>query len=233
MNICICDDELDCCILLKDKIKDFFKKRNITICIETFNSLNSFLNCTSEFDIIFMDIELQDGNALEYLKKNQGYRKNFLVIVTSHDEEALNGYKVRAFRFLTKPLVKEELVETLESIMIEYTNNKAIIVTSSLCHVVIKLDDIIYVEAAGKEVGIRTTKDFIASKEPLKCIADKMNIDKFFAPHRSYIVNFDYIKTFDKKYITMQNGERITISRLRYQSFANCFYEYIRRKISV
>ena len=177
-----------------------------------------------------MDIEFKDGNGLKTIIQNQQYRESIVIFLTSHDEEILNGYKAHAFRFLLKPIQYDDLTEALDSAFFYHREKRIIILNNDKSEVCIKLNDIVYLESDNKVIGIRTIDDFIALRGTISSFVKQLNAANFYSPHRSYIVNMDYIKSFDKKYITMENNELILISRLKREEFISTFYAYIRSK---
>lgn len=60
----------------------------------------------------------------------------------------------------------------------------------------------------------------------------KEELDKmqFYCPHKSYIVNMDYIQLFEKSSVTLKNGEKVKVSRTKMKEFKEKFYEYLRSK---
>jgi DNA-binding LytR/AlgR family response regulator len=52
----------------------------------------------------------------------------------------------------------------------------------------------------------------------------------FVRSHKSYIVNLDKVKTFNKKEITLKNDIVIPISRLKYNEIKNKIMNYIKGK---
>lgn len=230
MIICICDDEPIYCERLTSEIKKYMTIYKLNANISIFNSITDFNNADTYFDIIFMDIELKDGNGLKTIMQNKKYNDSFVVFFTSHKEEAVNGYKANAFRFLVKPVQYEELVEVLSSALKIKSEAKRIVVNIGTIEMCFKINDIIYVEANNKNVGIRTKNDFFEFRGTLRSLREQINSLNFFCPHKSYIVNLDYIQSFDNKYIVLINNEQIPISRLKKAEFVKAFYSYIRRK---
>ena len=232
MKICICDDEEIYRNNLKQNISKYFIERKIQCMIVLFDSLEKIKKSSYDYDIIFMDIELNDGNGLDTIKSDLKYRNSLVVFFTLHSEEILQGYKARAFRFLVKPLQVNELIETLNSAILELTNIRKIVIKTEESEQVIRVSDIIYIEANNKNIGIRTKNGFFYVRDRISDIWQKINSSEFYMPHRSYIVNLDYIKSFRKNEITMINGEKIVLSRLRRGEFEKLFYTYIRGKIN-
>jgi DNA-binding LytR/AlgR family response regulator len=58
-------------------------------------------------DLIFMDIELSDGQSFEIFQKTRV--KSPVIFVTSYDEFALQAFKVNSVDYLLKPVQREDL----------------------------------------------------------------------------------------------------------------------------
>lgn len=62
------------------------------------------MNKAGKSDIVFMDIELQNENGLEVIDKYRQKYDSLNIMVTSHPEYVTDGYKIKAFRYLCKPV---------------------------------------------------------------------------------------------------------------------------------
>jgi DNA-binding LytR/AlgR family response regulator len=58
-------------------------------------------------DLIFLDIELSDGQSFEIFKRTRV--KSPIIFVTSYDEFALKAFKVNSVDYLLKPVQREDL----------------------------------------------------------------------------------------------------------------------------
>src|SRR5690606_13275734 len=63
-------------------------------------------------DLIFMDIELADGQCFEIFKQTEV--QSPIIFTTSYDEYALQAFKVNSIDYLLKPVRKEELESSLK-----------------------------------------------------------------------------------------------------------------------
>lgn len=63
-------------------------------------------------DLIFMDIELADGQCFEIFKQMEV--QSPIIFTTSYDEYALQAFKVNSIDYLLKPVRKEELDSSLK-----------------------------------------------------------------------------------------------------------------------
>ncbi|MDJ1472456.1 LytTR family DNA-binding domain-containing protein [Cytophagaceae bacterium DM2B3-1] len=66
----------------------------------------------SKPDLIFMDIELADGQSFEIFDQVEVY--STVIFTTSYDEYALQAFKVNSIDYLLKPIQKEDLQRSLK-----------------------------------------------------------------------------------------------------------------------
>lgn len=228
MNIAICDDDF----FYIEEIKKLLYQENHDFKIDTFLNGTSFLKATNQYDIIFMDIELPDFNGIDLLKENP--HNCIIIILSSHDEEILNGYYIRAFRFLIKPIDKLLFHEAVLSAIKELNKDIFIEVTDeNKITLKISVRDIVYAEAGDKRTGIRTLNDFYYVNLPIHNLVGIFNSEFYFV-HRSYIVNMNYITKIDVKnrMIVMQDESIISVSRLKWTDFRETFYNFIKAKMN-
>lgn len=69
-------------------------------------------NGNPEPELIFMDIELADGQSFEIF--NRISIKSTIIFTTSYDEYALQAFKVNSIDYLLKPVQKDELIRSLK-----------------------------------------------------------------------------------------------------------------------
>ncbi len=62
-------------------------------------------------DLIFLDIELSDGQSFEIFQRTEV--KSPIIFVTSYDEYALQAFKVNSVDYLLKPVQREDLSRAL------------------------------------------------------------------------------------------------------------------------
>ncbi|MFD2571284.1 LytR/AlgR family response regulator transcription factor [Spirosoma soli] len=63
-------------------------------------------------DLIFMDIELADGQSFEIFERTEV--RSTVIFTTSYDEYALQAFKVNSIDYLLKPIQKEDLQRSLK-----------------------------------------------------------------------------------------------------------------------
>lgn len=86
---------------------------------------------------------------------------------------------------------------------------------------IIPIEDILYLQADGDYVSIRTAEGRWLKEQTMKYSEEILPASRFIRIHRSYIVNITHISRIERygeqQSIILHNGERIRISSARYQ----------------
>ena len=229
-EIGICDDQICTCDMIKQKVSEFLLKRDVDSRIHIYTTGEALLKEAIVFDVLFLDIELVNENGLELAMKYPYKKETRIIILTSHVEEVENGYKVRAFRFLTKPLNQSHFEEAIQSALTDIERDKRFMVMDENGERIVRASEILYVEAQPRGCAIRTMDTYAKSLISFNKMIEELSMFQFYNPHKSYIVNMDYICKFDKKEVIMKNDEKVKISRLKKNHFKDSFYDYIRSR---
>ena len=152
IRIAICDDIPEPCSIAKDKIPSYFSGQSVTIAIESFFSGSALLRCDVCYDLLIMDIALGDENGLDVAKKYCSGKHTRVILLSSHNEELPNGYKIGAFRFLLKPIDDISLQEALDSAVNTLEQEQAIEVFDEKDRSrFLRLSEIYYIQGAHKK----------------------------------------------------------------------------------
>ena len=94
-------------------------------------------------------------------------------------------------------------------------------------HIKLHRNDIIYAETSDRIINICTSEKTYASNMKLKELEDILSSDLFFTPHRSFLINLNHVKEYNKDNITMINSDKVLVSRLKYSDFRKRFLKYL------
>ena len=109
MKIAIVDDEAYWREKAEECIKEEMKNE---IELTVYDNPISYLESKDEYDISLIDIEMDELDGFETIKKAREKNKDTIfMILTTHTEMSRRGYLVNAFRYLDKMNLKEELKE--------------------------------------------------------------------------------------------------------------------------
>ncbi len=201
--------------------------------------------------LVFLDIEMPGYSGLQLLEFFNSKEITFdIIFVTAFNEYAIQAFKIAAFDYLLKPVDPNELkrsvnryleskhtsrLEERVSLLREaYTNNlvPSQLAVPSLNGIdFIRLDNIVLLEASGTYTKIvqASGQTFLASKPLGEFEGVLQNSIKFFRPHRSFIINMDFIKQLsnrDGDIILMQNEMQVPLSRYRKAEFEKLISNY-------
>ena len=111
-KILVVDDEIDIC----DFVKTFFEERDFKMFTALSGDEAIKILKREKPDIILLDIKMKGMDGIETLKKIRGIDKSVKVIMVSgvEDRDRMEAArKLGASKYITKPLVLEELISTV------------------------------------------------------------------------------------------------------------------------
>ncbi|TCO72189.1 LytR/AlgR family response regulator transcription factor [Marinisporobacter balticus] len=223
MKIAVCDDEIIFQRQLMAFLNDYYK--SLDVVIETFSSGEELLQeyrSGQFYDLLFLDIELGGLDGIATAQKIREYdSKGMVVFLTSHTEFAMEGYEVSAIRFLSKPIMETKLLETLREINNRIQQRKKLILHINSEDIVIDLENIIYMESMRNDVylyvmmGNRKEErlEEIKVRKRITELDEELNENQFYRCHRSYIINLDYVISYNKNKVKMKMDKMIPVSR--------------------
>ena len=232
MRICCVEDEIAQGELLKKRILTWGEANNVQINIDLYKSANEYLFNAGKYsyDLIFLDIRMDDINGMELAKRIREEDKGvLLVFVTSEREFVFEGYEVNAYRYILKPISDEKLADVLDYARKNAVRDEVSIVLKIDNEIVrIMRSDIIYVEVKGHYVDIHASDEIITCKMSFEDVLAKINgnSELFIKTHRSYAVNIDKILKIGRTELTLTGKEIIPVSKSMYESVNRAFIKY-------
>jgi len=231
IKVLIIEDELHVREALKKMLK--LLDNTLEIVAETgFVSEAIILINTHKPDLVFMDVELEDGTSFDILKQLE--KLTFKIIfTTAYNQYAIKAFKYAAIDYLLKPIDPLELQEAInrakQDIMDERvhqelldvlnqnkkTSPKKIILKTTEQRYVILIEDIIRLEADGAyTLFVLADKKIIVSKN-LRYYQDLLP-DNFIRCHQSHLVNSRQIVSLNKAgLLFMKNENLVPVSTRR------------------
>jgi DNA-binding LytR/AlgR family response regulator len=140
------------------------------------------------------------------------------------------AFKVRAYRFLIKPINEAELVESIEQAELELLNSDKIMIQAHEKTFLMNTNDIVCIEAFGDSSIIYTTNGANESNKNLKYWSEKLPSEHFSRIHKSYLIAFKYVTVIEDNSVKMSHmNQSIPISRRKQSSFKKSFLDYIKK----
>ncbi len=230
MRIAVVDDEKNWLKQIKKYIKDYFGRVDVTI--DMFSSGEVFLQRGRDYQIVFMDIEMQGRNGFSIL---QEYRLNhgdsLFIILTTHIEMSRQGYKVEAFRYIDKHEM-QEITEALDSALLNLQKYQTVSVPLKfLGEQEIQCYDILYFEAYDHVVLMHTKEnETYQCVEPLKDLAKRLQDKGFVFTSRSYLVNLEHIRKVEQNMVRIAGNRELSLSRSKSTEIRKQHFEWKMRR---
>ena len=233
MKIAICDDSIEYAHLALSLLSEYGVDNNdITVYTNGNELLGSYNNFENAFDVIFLDMEMPDINGIETGKKLRKIDERVIIVfVTSYEIYMKESFLCEPFRFLLKPLIKEELFEVMDDIERKLSKKRMIFSfnINRTCYT-INQDDIIYMESIRHNTIIHTLTDNYTVNSSISSVYTKVDNYMFYQVHKSYVVNLKYIKSVSGKEISLHGcAVEIPISRNSKGSILGAIYKFNER----
>ena len=191
-------------------------------------------------DLVFLDVQMPELNGFEVLEALDQKHLPNVVFVTAHDKFALKAFDVHAVDYLLKPFDRERFQLAVDRAITKIETNKAGRKDEALAAVIqevkpagpverllvkaegrvllVKVEDIDWVEAADNYVNIKVGKESHMMRETMTSLEARLPSEKFMRISRSTIVNVERIQElqpmFHGEYIVvLKNGTKLTLSR--------------------
>ena len=187
-------------------------------------------------DIVFLDIQMPDGSGFKLLGEIKDIDFE-IIFTTAYDQFAIKAIKFSALDYLLKPIFPDDLVTAVKKVedkrkvvssktnvgvLLENISKQAnespkiVLYTSDKIHVV-HINEIVRCESDNYytffyfEDGSR-----ILISKTLKENEELLKTHNFIRPHKSHLVNIQFIEGFNKKnggHIILKDGIMIPVSR--------------------
>ena len=182
-------------------------------------------------DLVFLDIELQQGSGFGVLKRIS-LDKLKVIFTTAYDHYAINAIILSGTDYLLKPFDYESLLQTVKNLCgqentesvktsLQYllatlqNNNKPkhIAITTGTGLEFIPVDEVVRLEAIDTQVQfVLKSGTKTSSGVNIKQWEQLLAPHGFFRTHQAHIVNLSEIKNIASGIITMKDNSKVMIS---------------------
>lgn len=226
-NIAICDGDDVTSGLLEGTLKCYFKVKNLRVRIRRFLTPEALARYSGQFDIAFLDADANHDGCVRtgklLISKNPDV---FLYILSDRFTYLDDAMDLKAFRYLSKNIDVDRLCASIDIIT---TRIKRITFVSNYVRVSLKESDIVCIYSKDRKTYVLTENGFaypttVSMKNWNLRLADN---PVFNQPHYSYIVNVNYVSSFDGEKIVIRcnDGKSLEIfpSQRKVGEFRRCF----------
>ena len=236
IEIVLCEDQIQHQKTIEKFLTEIVGENNIEYNLKMYKSGEELLNnYPKNVDIFILDIQMEKINGMDVARKIREIDKNKpeIIFTTSLVEYIQEGYEVRAYRYLLKPIKYEELKKHILSCIDEVINkkDKFILIENKNETYKINIEEITYIEIQRKDMSIHTESKVYETKMTMDKIEKELKNYNFYRCHKSFLVNIDYVENIKQYVAILDNKEEVLVSRHRFKDFKHKFLSSLGEKL--
>jgi two-component system LytT family response regulator len=190
-------------------------------------------------DLAFLDIRMPGLSGLEVMERLPAEARPLIVFVTAYDEYAVRAFAVQAFDYVLKPYNRERLLEALERARAQLQLHRRVDLTGRLeellhetqaapadhlavrsgdRYLIVRCDDILWVEADRNYVELHTASGSHRLRESLGALESRLKGGAFLRISRSALVRLDAVREVQPWFrgdylVVLKDGHKLTLTR--------------------
>lgn len=237
MKIAVCDDNTMFLQEVVGALKQYSETYHTHVEYKMFPNpleLVAQIENGAHYDVILMDVMMPGINGIQCARDIRDYDNCVkIVFMTCSPEFAVDSYSVGAAQYLLKPIKKEKLFMTLRQLEVELEHAKKFVFLLKTKSGITKiaLSALEYCEVINRKLVLR-----LANGEEYECGLKMSDLEEkllsfgmFIRPHRSYIINMDYIRSMTTSSIVMECGIEVPIPRDKSAQIKQTYMNYMFR----
>ena len=115
IKFAICDDEPQMAREIVDQLAGYMKETDCDYSVDCFSSGYALLKSSDEFDVIFLDIQMERPDGMETARLlRQRDSRSLLIFVTVLKDRVFDVFPLEAFDYLLKPLDRGRFRRTMD-----------------------------------------------------------------------------------------------------------------------
>ena len=238
IKIAICDDEAN----IRAYLSPLIQAQDCPCEIVEYASAGDCLADTQKIDLLFLDIELApsgsglDGMALaRKIRERATVTQPVIIFVTGYERYVFDAFDVGAFQYLLKPVNEEKFAQVFARAVEQIAANRenpqkgrVLTLQSANTSKTVPLDSIYYIESSNHRVELHLKDGEFACYAKIGDLELELQ-DQFFRIHKGYLVNLSYVAGYSKTEVTLTNGERLLLSKYKYQDFVKAYLHFLKK----
>ncbi len=240
VKIAVCDDEKN----IRAYLVSLIKKQAIECSIMEYASADEYLSDGREYDLLFLDIEMGGSGALmdgmelaRNIRAMDTGRQPIIIFVTGYEKYVYDAFDVGAFQYLVKPVDEHKFAEVFSRAVGQIASEvekrrKKLVIPYAGGSKAIPFHDIYYMESQNHNIVLYLKSGNQTCTSRLEYYGKIGDLEKelagqFYRIHRGYLINLFHVESYDRTEVRMANGDKLLLSRYKYDGFVQAYMEYI------
>ncbi len=241
IKVCVCDDDETIVNRISSIMDRISEEKNINIKKDVYYSGKALVQSMESeniyYDLIFLDIEMDDINGIDTAKRLRlkDERTN-IIYVTSYQNYAIETFAVRPYQFVVKPfpdqVIEKHFMDVYERVVSE--SEEYFKFKFSNVHYKLMLKDIMYFESCKRSIIVHlydgTEYKFYDKINNVESMLSDSKFD-FLRIHQSVLVNIKYIKIKRFGDVELMNGTTLLISENKRNKINHQYMKHVEEKM--
>lgn len=232
MRVAICDENLVFLEDLERKLNNHYLVTQVQIYSSPLE-LVMRIQEEEKYELIFMDIDWgtkEKQNGLRWGEEIcELLPEAAIIFITGYNDQFAQHVlltEANTLGYMTKPIDDTILERYLEKAKNRNVEPKYLVISRKGGKISVPMDKIIYIESRNHKAVIHTEEEEYVIYEKLIDLQKRL-LDNFIPCHKSYIINMEWIATYEGKSFNMRNGQNIPISRTYTGKVKDLFFRYL------
>ena len=237
IRVAICDDEKKAREQLRSSLERFAQEQGCALEVLEYASADALLqNYPVGLDLLLLDIYMGGVDGMAAAAQIRTFDPEVcLIFITTMYQRAIEGYAVRAFGFIKKPVSYPELRHELACALMQIRRSKeqgaCLTIRAGAATHRIPVNTISYCEVRNHTVHVCTGEQVNTYRGQMKELEEQLLPHGFFRCHASFLVNARCIRTIGQTEVALNDGTSIPISQRRRKEFLVELSKYIGEQI--
>lgn len=231
----ICEDDGDSLLYIEHMMGRAFRECKVPIRLDAYakpDQLYRAIERGARYDVLFLDIDMPQLNGIDLTRNVRKLGVQSAVVFISNKEEMVfQTFEVQPLYFLRKSHFLDGLPHLVRAVAQELRSHERTMVTIEELHsshvYSFDIQQLIYVEAMGKQCQFVTPLGKTRIQCRLASLAEQLRPYGFVQCHRSYMVNCRFIFSLSRDSLTLDTREVLPIGRSHHQAVRDAFMAFV------
>lgn len=241
LKVAVCDDDMAIADYMEKCVLEICDRENIPVDTDVFyngNSLEQEVYKGTYYDLIYLDIQMANGDGITSAENIRKVDDNALLIyVSCYDKYLMELFRLDVFTFIKKPIDTVQFQKIFldanrkinrQRLYFNYQYNKQ--------EFKLRCMDILFFESSGRRITIHVkgSEDKVFNGK-LSVVEEWAATGKvpFLRIHQSYLVNYHHISSRSKAEVKLTDGTKLPISEDRQKTFGKRYSRLLGSEIDV
>lgn len=228
LKLALCEDDKE----EMERLMDLAQAAAVPVRVTAFESGEAFLADyrPGRFDMVFMDIYMDGISGVEAVRRLREQEPELPVaFVTSSQDHALDGYRLKVAKYIEKPVTKEDMDSAI-ALAAQWREQAAVEVVLQEKKLSLPVNRLVLVEQRAHYLlfwfeggGTKQAKGRLDELEP------QLAGFPFFRSHKSYLANLSHVVGIDQGLLVfcMKDGQSVYIRRDLLKKAKNAWEDWL------